>query len=35
VERRGQLYFNVVTYKRVSGRTPDIVRFEYHWDEVK
>ena len=35
VERRGQLYFNVVTYKRVSGRTPDIVRSEYHWDEVK
>lgn len=33
--RQGRAYFNVVTYKQVSGRMPDIVRFEYHWDEVK
>ena len=34
-EKKGQMYFNVVTYKRVSSRWPDIVRFEYLWDEIK
>lgn len=33
--RKGQSYFNVVTYKRMSGRMPDIVRLEYQWDEVR
>lgn len=35
VERQGKTYFNVVTYKRLSGRMPDIVRLEYLWDEVR
>lgn len=33
--RKGKTYFNVITYKSVFGRMPDIVRFEYEWDEVK
>lgn len=33
--RKGRTYFNVVTYKQMSGRMPEIVRFEYEWDEVK
>jgi len=33
--RKGQTYINVVTYKRMSGRMPDIVRLEYQWDEVR
>lgn len=35
VTRKGQTYFNVVTYKQITGRMPDIVRFEYDWNEVK
>ncbi len=35
VNKKGRTYFNVITYKQVSGRMPDIVRFEYEWDEVK
>ena len=34
-KRKGKEYFNVITYKSVFGRMPDIVRFEYEWDEVK
>jgi hypothetical protein len=34
-ERKGKTYFNVITYKSVFGRLPDLVRFEYEWDEVK
>ncbi len=33
--RQGRTYFSAITYKQVSGRMPDIVRFEYHWDKVK
>ena len=33
--RKGRAYFNLITYKQVFGRMPDIVRFEYEWDEVK
>ncbi len=33
--KKGHTYFNVVTYKQITGRMPDIVRFEYDWDEVK
>jgi hypothetical protein len=33
--RKGRTYFNVITYKQMSGRMPEIVRFEYEWDEVK
>ncbi len=33
--KKGRTYFNVVTYKQITGRMPDIVRFEYEWDEVK
>jgi hypothetical protein len=35
VTKKGRSYFNVVTYKQITGRMPDIVRFEYEWDEVK
>ena len=33
--RKGRSYLNVVTYKQMFGRMPEIVRFEYEWDEVK
>jgi hypothetical protein len=33
--RKGKTYLNVITYKSVMGRMPDVVRFEYEWDEVK
>ncbi|MBM3860021.1 MAG: exo-alpha-sialidase [Verrucomicrobia bacterium] len=33
--RAGKTYFNLVTYKRIANRSPDIVRMEYDWDEVK
>jgi hypothetical protein len=33
--RKGRTYLNIITYKQLFGRMPDIVRFEYEWDEVK
>jgi len=33
--RAGKVYFNVVTYKQINGRFPDILRLEFDWDEVK
>ncbi len=33
--RAGKTHFNIVTYKRIGNRSPDIVRMEYDWDEVK
>jgi hypothetical protein len=34
-ERNGRQYLNVVTYKRAFSRTPDILRLEFDWDEVR
>lgn len=33
--RAGRTLLNVITYKMITGRKPDIVRFEYDWDEVR
>jgi hypothetical protein len=33
--KRGKPYFNLVTYKQINGRMPDILRMEFDWDEVK
>lgn len=33
--RQGRTYFNVITYKCVIGRNPDILRLEFDWDEVR
>lgn len=34
-ERRGRTYFNVITYKRMVQRHPDILRLEFDWEELK
>jgi hypothetical protein len=34
-QKRGKPYFNLVTYKQINGRMPDILRMEFDWDEVK
>jgi hypothetical protein len=34
-QREGRSYFNVITYKRMAGRMPDIIRLEFDWDEVR
>jgi hypothetical protein len=34
-EREGKPYFNAITYKRVANRSPDILRLEYDWEEVR
>jgi hypothetical protein len=33
--RGDRTYLNVITYKRMAGRLPDIIRLEYEWDEVR
>ncbi len=33
--RNGRTYLNIVTYKGVAGRGPDIVRLEFDWEEVR
>lgn len=33
--RANRTFLNVITYKMITGRKPDIVRFEYDWDEVR
>ena len=34
-DRGGREFLNIITYKAVRDRFPDIVRFEFDWDEVK
>lgn len=34
-ERGGRTYFNVITYKGVAKRDPDILRLEFDWEEVR
>jgi hypothetical protein len=34
-QREGRTYFNVMTYKRMADRMPDIIRLEFDWDEVR
>ncbi|HWB99292.1 MAG TPA: sialidase family protein [Bryobacteraceae bacterium] len=34
-ERDGRSYLNVITYKRMLGRLPDIIRLEFDWNEVR
>jgi hypothetical protein len=34
-QRDARTYFNVVTYKRMENRMPDIIRIEFDWDEVR
>jgi hypothetical protein len=31
----GRTYMNVITYKRIGGRGPDILRLEYDWTELR
>ena len=31
----GRTYFNVITYKGLDRRPPQIVELEYHWDELR
>jgi hypothetical protein len=33
--REGRTYFNLVTYKGIDKRSPDIVRLEFDWEEVR
>jgi hypothetical protein len=33
--RGGREFLNIITYKAARDRFPDIVRFEFDWDEVK
>lgn len=33
--REGRTFLNVITYKMLTGRRPDIVRLEYDWAEVR
>jgi hypothetical protein len=34
-KRGGRTYFNIVTYKGIAKRYPDIVRLEFDWQEVR
>jgi hypothetical protein len=34
-QREGRSYLNVITYKRMADRMPDIIRLEFDWDEVR
>jgi ribosomal protein L33 len=34
-EQRGRMYLNVITYKRMHNRRPDIIRLEFDWNEVR
>jgi hypothetical protein len=34
-KRGAKTYFNLVTYKQLNGRMPDILRMEFDWEEVK
>jgi hypothetical protein len=34
-EGADKTFFNLITYKKIADRTPDILRLEYRWDEVK
>ncbi|MBI5775140.1 MAG: exo-alpha-sialidase [Verrucomicrobia bacterium] len=34
-KRDGRTNFNVVTYKGMAGRSPDIVRLEFQWEEAR
>lgn len=33
--RDGRTYFNVITYKGIAKRSPDILRLEFYWEEVR
>lgn len=34
-ERDGRTWLHVVTYKGTDGRPPEIIRFDYRWDEIR
>ena len=34
-EREGRTYLNIITYKGVAKRGPDIIRLEFEWEEVR
>jgi len=34
-ERNGVIYFNVIDYKGVNDKKPDILRHEFIWEEIK
>jgi len=34
-ERGGRTYFNIITYKGIAKRSPDIIRLEFDWEEVR
>ena len=31
----GRTYFNIITYKGIAKRSPDIIRLEFDWQEVR
>ncbi|HRE84410.1 MAG TPA: hypothetical protein PLN52_25435, partial [Opitutaceae bacterium] len=35
IQKEGKTYFRVVDYKGLDRRPPQIVEFEYLWDEVR